>query len=88
MRSNLWSLGYYGSTKLGISKLIQNGMLDRIISHSFNNDALSLRGTCRYVLNMFCYSETGRNYLIANGFIVNKKTLNCFPKDFKKFYMI
>lgn len=56
MRSNLWSLGYYGSTKLGMTQLINCNIVDKIIYHSFNNNALSLRGTCRYILNMLCHS--------------------------------
>lgn len=42
---------------------------------------LSLRGTCRYVMNMFCHSEEGRNFLIINGFTINRKLLSCFPTN-------
>lgn len=56
IRSVLWSLGYYGSDKEGFIKLAREGLIDRIINMSMNCSTLSLRGTCRYVLNMFCHS--------------------------------
>lgn len=56
VRSVLWSLGYYGSTKEGFQKLAQEGIIKRVIDMSMNCPTLSLRGTCRYVMNMFCHS--------------------------------
>lgn len=26
--------------------------------------------------------------MVSKGFIVNKKSLNCFPKDYRKFYEV
>ena len=48
---------------------------------SMNCSTLSMRGTCRYVMNMFCHSEEGRNCLARHGFTVSKKLLSCFPTD-------
>lgn len=81
IRSVLWSLGYYGSDKEGFEKLVSEGLIDRIINMSMSCSTLSLRGTCRYVLNMFCHSEEGRNYLTHHNFTINKKLLSCFPTD-------
>jgi len=81
MRSVLWCLGYYGSTKEGFQRLNNEGIIKRIIDMSMNCPTLSLRGTCRYVMNMFCHSEEGRNHLTLSNFTVNKKLLSCFPND-------
>jgi hypothetical protein len=56
VRSVLWSLGYYGSDKEGFTRLAREGVIERIINMSRKCSTLSLRGTCRYVLNMFCHS--------------------------------
>jgi hypothetical protein len=81
IRSVLWSLGYYGSTREGFAKLKQEGIINIIVEMSMNCSTLSLRGTCRYVMNMFCHSEEGRNYLTLHNFTVNKNLLSCFPTD-------
>ena len=81
VRSVLWSLGYYGSTKQGFIKLTKEGIIERIIKMSVNCSTLSLRGTCRYVMNMLCHSEEGRNYLTIHNFTINKKLLSCFPTE-------
>ena len=80
-RSVLWSLGYYGSTQEGFNKLAQEGIIKRVIEMSMKCPTLSLRGTCRYVMNMFCHSEEGRNYLTLRDFTINRGLLCCFPRD-------
>jgi predicted nucleic acid binding AN1-type Zn finger protein len=88
VRSVLWSLGYYGSTNEGMKTIVKEALADSILSLSVHSPTLSLRGTCRYVLNMFCHSEEGRNYLARNGLTVNKKLLSCAPNTMQKPYQL
>lgn len=55
---------------------------------TYTSPILSLRGTCRYILNMFSHSEHGRNLLKFNGFHVNNSCFTCYPIENKKFYRI
>jgi len=64
VRSTLWFLGFYGSRNEGIRILNEKKILEKIITMTYNSPTLSLRGTCRYILNMFSHSEYGRNLLI------------------------
>ena len=84
----LWSLGYYGSTKEGMKTIIREGIVDKILDLSMNSATLSLRGTCRYVLNMFCHSEEGRNYLSRHNLTINKKLLSCSPEHCHSSYKL
>lgn len=63
-------------------------VFEDIIKMTFNSPTLSLRGTCRYILNMFSHSDFGRNLLIENGFNVNSRCFTSYPVDIKKFYHI
>lgn len=88
VRSTLWSIGFFGSRNKSIKILKQNGVFDNIIRMTFHSHILSLRGTCRYILNMFSHSEHGRNLLTDSGFNVNSSCFTCYPAETKKFYSI
>jgi hypothetical protein len=81
-------LGFFGSRSEGIRILDKTKVFDNIIKLTFSSPTLSLRGTCRYILNMFSHSEYGRNLLVENGFHVNSRCFTCYPVDIKKFYHI
>lgn len=88
VRSTLWSLGFYGSRNEGIKILNEKKVFEKIIWLTYSSPTLSLRGTCRYILNMFSHCDYGRNLLIENGFIVNSRCLTCYPENLKRFYSI
>lgn len=85
VRSTLWSLGFFGSTNEGIKILHEAGIYQIIIKTSMQCPTLSIRGTCRYVMNMFTHSESGRSFLVNDGFIVNSKCFSCYPAKISEF---
>lgn len=88
VRSTLWSLGFYGARNQGMRILEKEGIYASILKLTFGSPTLSLRGTCRYVLNMFSHSEHGRNLLKQSGFHVNVSCYSCYPIQTKTFYHI
>ena len=88
MRSALWSIGFYGSTNEGFESMNKTPIIKTIIDMSLNCETLSLRGTCRYILNMFCHCEKGRQILSCNGFYVDRKSFAAYPIKINEFFQI
>lgn len=57
VRASLWALGQLGSSDLGIELIKEYGIIDILIRMTYSHTLISLRGSCRYILNMLCASQ-------------------------------
>lgn len=57
VRAALWAIGFMGSCNSGMVLIREAKILETLIKMCFSHNYLSLRGTCRYILNMICGSS-------------------------------
>lgn len=91
VRASLWALGHLGSSSLGMELIKQYGVIDTLIRMSYSHSYISLRGSCRYILNMLCASPEGRKEIVRQGWLTNRNSnigWICVPAVSTKFFKI
>jgi rapamycin-insensitive companion of mTOR len=91
IRACLWALGQLGSSSLGMELIKQYNVIDILIRMSYNHNYISLRGSCRYILNMLCASAEGRKEIVKQGWLTNRNSnigWICVPPVSTKFFKI
>jgi len=91
VRASLWALGQLGSSNLGMELIKQYGVIDILIRMSYSHTYISLRGSCRYILNMLCASAEGRKEIVRQGWLTNRNSnigWICVPAVSTKFFKI
>lgn len=91
MRAALWALGFIGSCNHGMTLIKESKVVDILIKMCFSHNYLSLRGTCRYILNMICSVSEGRKEITEKGWLTNSNSSIgwiCVPPDSKRFFTI
>lgn len=69
----------------------QYSVIDCLIKMSYTHHYISLRGSCRYILNMLCASAEGRKEITKHGWLTNRNSnigWICVPAESKKFFKI
>lgn len=93
LKSVLWAVGHIGSTKNGISFLIEEGIIKDIIKLAETSTILSIKGTCFFVLGLI--SNTSEGCIILKDFgwetpflPYNKVVSYCVPRKSSRFLKI
>ncbi|KRX02551.1 Armadillo-type fold [Pseudocohnilembus persalinus] len=90
-RSSLWAIGHIGQNKKGIKLLIDQDVVKDIVKMAEQQQHLSLRGTCLYVINMICNTNEGRMELEKfNWYSHWNSNLYwiCIPQQSNQFFQI
>jgi len=93
LKSVLWAVGHIGSTKNGISFLIEDGIISTIIKLAENSTILSIKGTCFFVLGLIANTSKGciilKEYGWETPFLPYNQIVNyCVPLDTSRFLKI
>lgn len=93
LKSVLWAVGHIGSTKNGISFLIEEGIVKNIIQLAENSTILSIKGTCFFVLGLIANTSKGCIKLKECGWETpflpyNQVVSYCVPRETSKFLKI
>ena len=82
-RAVLWALGHIGSHDYGIKLILENDLIQPIVNLAENAEFLSLRGTCIYVIGMFCNTKDGKREVRKHNWIASETrgmSTVCLPK--------
>jgi rapamycin-insensitive companion of mTOR len=82
-RAVLWALGHIGSNEYGIKLILENDLVQPIVNLAENAEFLSLRGTCIYVIGMFCNTKDGKREVRKHNWIASETrgmSTVCLPK--------
>jgi len=93
LKAVLWAVGHIGSTKNGISFLIEDDIINTIVKLAENSTILSIKGTCFFVLGLIAKTSKGclilKDYGWETPFLPYNKVVNyCVPYDTTKFLKI
>jgi hypothetical protein len=93
LKAVLWAVGHIGSTKNGVSFLIEDGIINTIIKLAENSTILSIKGTCFFVLGLIANTSKGciilKEYGWETPFLPYNKIVNyCVPLDTSRFLKI
>ena len=59
IKAAAWAIGHIGASCYGFAKISQFEWVGKIFNLSSSHENLSVRGTCVYVLNLICKTESG-----------------------------
>jgi len=93
LKSVLWAVGHIGSTKNGISFLIEEGIIKHIIRLAENSTILSIKGTCFFVLGLIANTSKGciilKEYGWETPFLPYNQVISyCVPRESSRFLKI
>eukprot|EP00116_Pleurobrachia_bachei_P019519 sb/3479782/ len=73
VKAAAWAIGHIASSSYGFAKLSQFDFVRRIHKLSVSAGNLGVRGTCLYVLNLICKTESGCVAVEQLNFIASRK---------------